>query len=51
MCAMVSVFVWEVGVAAQFGILGGTDEFRNARGEATLVVTTAEIMDVTFDLD
>jgi hypothetical protein len=41
----------EVGVAAQFGILGGTDEFRNTRGEATLVVTTTEIIAVTFDLD
>jgi hypothetical protein len=41
----------EVGVSAQFGILGGTDEFRNARGEATLVVTTTEIIAVTFDLD
>jgi hypothetical protein len=41
----------EVGVTAQFGILGGTDDFREARGEATLVVTTTEIIDVTFDLD
>jgi allene oxide cyclase-like protein len=41
----------EVGVSAQFGILGGTDEFRNTRGEATLVVTTTEIIAVTFDLD
>jgi len=30
--------------------LGGTDDFRNARAEATLVVTTPEFMDVTFDL-
>jgi hypothetical protein len=41
----------EVGVTGRFGILGGTDDFRDARGEATLVVTTMEIIDVTFDLD
>jgi hypothetical protein len=41
----------EVGVTGRFGILGGTDDFRDARGEATLVVTTTEIIDVTFDLD
>jgi hypothetical protein len=41
----------EVGVTAQFGVLGGTGDFRNARGEATLVVTTTEIIDVTLDLD
>jgi hypothetical protein len=40
----------EVGDTGRFGILGGTDDFRNARGEATLVVTTPEFMDVTFDL-
>jgi hypothetical protein len=41
----------EVGVTAQFGVLGCTGDFRNARGEATLVVTTTEIIDVTLDLD
>jgi hypothetical protein len=40
----------EVGDTGRFGILGGTGAFRNARGEATLVVTTPELMDVTFDL-
>jgi hypothetical protein len=30
--------------------VGDTDDFRNTRGEATLVVTTPEFMDVTFDL-
>jgi hypothetical protein len=41
----------EVGVTGRFGILGGTDDFRDVRGEATLVVTTTEIIDVTFDLN
>jgi len=36
---------------AHLGILGGTDDFRKARGDATIVVTTPEFMDVTFDLD
>jgi hypothetical protein len=40
-----------VGVTAHFGIVGGTGDFRKVRGEATLVVTTPERMDVTFDLD
>jgi hypothetical protein len=40
-----------VGVSAQFGILGGTDDFRNARGDVMLVVTTPDIIDVTFDLN
>jgi hypothetical protein len=41
----------EVGAVARFGILGGTDDFRKARGDVMLVVTTNEIIDVTFDLD
>jgi hypothetical protein len=41
----------EVGAVARFGILGGTDDFRKARGDVRLVVTTNEIIDVTFDLD
>jgi hypothetical protein len=41
----------EVGAVARFGILGGTDDFRKARGDALLVVTTSGIIDVTFDLD
>jgi hypothetical protein len=40
-----------VGVTAHFGIVGGTGDFRKVSGEATLVVTTPERMDVTFDLD
>jgi len=41
----------EVGVTGRFGILGGTDGFREARGEATLVVTSAELQDAKFDID
>ena len=41
----------EVGVTGRFGILGGTDGFREAHGEATLVVTSAEFQDATFDLE
>jgi hypothetical protein len=46
--------IWElaeVGASAQFGILGGTGDFRKARGEASAVVTAPGISDVTFDLD
>jgi hypothetical protein len=35
----------------RFGMLGSTGDFRKARGDATLVVTTFGIIDVTFDLD
>jgi hypothetical protein len=41
----------EVGAVARFGILGGTDDFRKARGDAILVVTTNGTIDVTFELD
>jgi hypothetical protein len=41
----------EIGAVARFGILGGTDDFRKARGDALLVVTTSGIIDVTFELD
>jgi hypothetical protein len=41
----------EAGAVARFGILGGTDDFRKARGDVLLVVTTSGIIDVTFDLD
>ena len=40
----------EVGVAAKFGIFGGTGDFRKARGEATLVVISPTSQDATFDL-
>ena len=39
----------EVGVEARFGIFGGTGDFRKARGEATLVVISPVLQDVTFD--
>jgi hypothetical protein len=39
------------GAVAQFGILGGTDDFRTARGDVTVVVITPERQDVTFDLE
>ena len=39
------------GVVAQFGILGGTEDFRKARGEATLVVLSPTLQDATFDLE
>jgi Allene oxide cyclase barrel like domain len=41
----------EVGGVAQFGIFGGTGDFRQARGEATLVVISPTLQDATFDLD
>ena len=41
----------EVGAVARFGILGGTEEFRKARGEARLVITTMGDIDSTFDLE
>jgi hypothetical protein len=33
------------------GILGGTGEFRQARGEVILVITSTGDIDSTFDLD
>jgi hypothetical protein len=39
------------GIVAQFGILGGTDDFRKARGEATLVVISLTVQDATFELE
>jgi hypothetical protein len=41
----------EVGAVARFGILGGTEKFRNARGEALLVITPTADIDSTFDLE
>src|SRR5919202_4110269 len=41
----------EAGVMAHFGILGGTDAFRTARGDVTIVVLTPELQDATFDLE
>jgi hypothetical protein len=41
----------ETEAVAQFGILGGTGEFREAEGEATLVVISPTLQEATFDLD
>lgn len=40
-----------VGAVGNFGILGGTDDFRQARGEVTLVVISPELQDATFDIE
>ena len=39
------------GIVAQFGILGGTDKFRKARGEATLSVISDKFQDAVFELE
>jgi hypothetical protein len=39
------------GIVGHFGILGGTDDFRTARGEATLVVISDKLQDGTFELE
>ena len=41
----------EVDVVTHFGILGGTEEFRKARGEATLAVISPTLQDAVFDLE
>ena len=41
----------EVGAVGRFGILGGTGEFRQARGEATLTVISPVLQDATFELE
>jgi hypothetical protein len=40
-----------VGGEGHFGILGGTGEFRTARGEVTIVVLTTDTQDATFDIE
>jgi len=40
-----------VGAVGHFGILGGTDRFGKARGDATLIVLSTGAVDSTFDLD
>jgi hypothetical protein len=40
-----------IGAVGHFGIFGGTDDFREARGEVTLVVISPEFQDATFDLE
>ena len=41
----------EPGVVGHFAILGGTDAFRKARGEATLVVLPNRDVDTILDLE
>jgi hypothetical protein len=41
----------EVEAVGHFAILGGTDDFRKVRGEVTIIVTTLEKMEATFDLE
>jgi hypothetical protein len=41
----------DIGAVGRFGIFGGTDDFRNAQGEVTLVVLSPEFQDATFDLE
>jgi hypothetical protein len=41
----------DIGAVGHFAIWGGTDHFRKARGEATLVVISPEVQDATFDLE
>jgi type IV secretory pathway VirB2 component (pilin) len=47
--AIVRVVV--VGTSVQWGILGGTGDFRRARGDVTAIVTAPGIFDITYDLD
>jgi Allene oxide cyclase barrel like domain len=41
----------EVGAVGRFGILGGTGDFRTARGEVTITVLTPDLQDATFDIE
>ncbi len=41
----------DIGAVGHFGILGGTDDFRTARGEVTLVVISPTSQDGTFDIE
>ena len=38
-------------VVATFAILGGTDDFRKARGEATLTVISDKLQEAVFDIE
>jgi hypothetical protein len=40
------VRVVEVGTAVQWGIVGGTGDFRTARGDVTAIVTPPGIFDI-----
>jgi Dirigent-like protein len=39
------------GIVATFGILGGTDRFHKARGEATLTVISLDTQDAVFEIE
>jgi hypothetical protein len=41
----------DIGAVGRFGIFGGTDDFRKAQGEVTLIVLSPEFQDATFDLE
>jgi hypothetical protein len=40
-----------IGAVGRFGILGGTDDFRTARGDVTLVVLDRDTQEGTFDIE
>ena len=40
-----------VGAEGHFAILGGTGDFRTARGEVTLRVITPDLQEATFDIE
>jgi hypothetical protein len=40
-----------IGAVGHFGILGGTDDFREARGQVTLVVVSPVLQEGTFDIE
>jgi hypothetical protein len=44
-------FLLEAGAVSQQGILGGTEEFHEARGQVLLVITRTGDIDTTFDLE
>jgi hypothetical protein len=39
------------GAVGHFGIVGGTDDFRKARGEATLTVISPTLQEAVFDIE
>jgi hypothetical protein len=41
----------DIGAVGHLGILGGTDDFRTARGEVTLVVISPTSQEGTYDIE
>jgi len=41
----------DIGAVGHLGVLGGTDDFRTARGEVTLVVISLDTQEAVFDLE